>query len=756
MTEEALELLKAEFYALVAPGIPNEWDVEEALEPLLGRDREEIDAVFAQVPAVWGVSHSLCFSFLALAAPVLKSLEEDERSLWVHALLDRYEAEGLQTARTFLQQTEQQFVQPLRGEGSLRLAAVRSLLQPYVNGLLNREIPLHGADSPGTDGQSLFLPREIDLFADHRENFLLYKLMASFHCASLLIGTFDPPAHLPPRKKAAHPLERFFATFDHAETARDLYHFFETARILSWLRRELPGLMREFAPLLPLLALPPDHDDTDSQKQKTPGLIDRLQGLLLRGEKMSPDKAIDVLAEQLLGQVREESADNSASIRAVQELMPLLSEEPASYPLVFQGHLRLHEMQNVQMKDLTNKELRLMSSMFAGLKQGATRKQGEEGKGSKASALQGQSALVTACRELIKQQQAELPENLRIDHPELKNVSDEEGHMAKNAATPSGTGPASTAGRAGQGSAVFSPCVPEEGAESNAPFVYDEWDYRRKGFRKKWCVLTEKPLAPVKNALVAETLTRYKGQIRRLQRQFEQMRSGERFVRRQREGSDIDLDAVLESLADLRAGYAPSERLFIRLVRDYRDIATFFLVDMSNSTAGWIGKAIKESLVLLCEAMEKLKDRYAVYGFSGMRRLRCEVYPVKKMTEPYSAKVQNRIAAIGPKEYTRMAPAIRHLSSLAAGVEARIRLLIVLTDGKPEDYDDYKGNYAIEDTRHALLEAQMQGIHTFGITIDREAHDYMEHMFGAHNFLFIDEVNKLPSRMPVIYRNLTS
>ena len=111
---------------------------------------------------------------------------------------------------------------------------------------------------------------------------------------------------------------------------------------------------------------------------------------------------------------------------------------------------------------------------------------------------------------------------------------------------------------------------------------------------------------------------------------------------------------------------------------------------------------------------------------------------------------------MGPREYTRMAPAIRHMIRLFRGVEAKIRLLVLLTDGKPEDYDGYKGEYAIEDTRHALLEARAAGIHPFCITIDRQGRDYMAHMCGENRFICIDGIKRLPDRMPQIYRSLTT
>ncbi|MEN8200560.1 MAG: VWA domain-containing protein, partial [Thermodesulfobacteriota bacterium] len=118
--------------------------------------------------------------------------------------------------------------------------------------------------------------------------------------------------------------------------------------------------------------------------------------------------------------------------------------------------------------------------------------------------------------------------------------------------------------------------------------------------------------------------------------------------------------------------------------------------------------------------------------------------------------VKERISSIVPSEYTRMGPPIRHATQLLQEMDARARLIVILSDGKPEDYDDYKGEYAIEDTRHALLEAKAADIHPFCITIDHQARDYMKHMYGPANYIFINDVRKLPSRIPEIYRTLTS
>lgn len=750
-----LESLKARFYQLVAPSLPNEWDVEEALGPLADDETAHLDEILSQVPAIWPVSHSLCFAYLSAAGPALCCLAVEELSLWVHTLLDRYETGGLRGAQLFMADVEQHFARQLRGQGGLRLMDIRPRLQPYVNGLAGRELPLVVADDIGTDSESIFLPGEIGLFPAHEQNFLLYKLIVSFQWACLATSVFNPPAGVTTGKKNAHPLDRFFSEFSSPANARSLYHIFETARVLTFLKKELPGLMREAGSLLPQLTLSGDDATTLN-------LLDVLQRALLRNQWPGDDaESLVVQASALLHRCQTGAADNSASLEAVRELMPILPADASlssTKPLLFQGVLRLQEMRNLGMKKQADKELRLMKSMTMQLPPVAPEPSANIQNPGSTPGQQGQDTALIIDADSAWEQLPPFLHSLaqRIDNSASKPPDPQSTHNSSSQSSKAEQSASAAEGKAGQAVARSSRAPGHEGGAMNAPVVYDEWDYRRKGFRKNWCVVTEKELPPVQNTFIDQTLKQYRGQIRRLRHQFELLQTSERFVRRQRDGNDIDFDALVESLSDTCAGRPPSDRLFVRLARDQRDIAVSFLVDMSNSTAGWVGQSIKEALVLICEAMEVLNDRYAIYGFSGMRRLRCEVFPVKRLEERYSKDVRQRISAIGPREYTRMAPAIRHLTSLFSSVEAKVRLLIVLSDGKPEDYDDYKGDYAIEDTRHALLEAKAKGIHPFCITIDRQAHEYMAHMYGEVNYIFIDKVQQLPSRMSEIYRTLTS
>ena len=302
------------------------------------------------------------------------------------------------------------------------------------------------------------------------------------------------------------------------------------------------------------------------------------------------------------------------------------------------------------------------------------------------------------------------------------------------------------------------PTDSDNGADANLQesFKYHEWDYVRQRFRDGFCTLRELTVTPGNESFVDETLDKHRGLIKSIKKTFEAVLGESRLQRRQSDGDDLDLDAVIEARADAAHGREMSEYLYTRYRDQDRNIAVMFMVDMSGSTLGWVNDAEREALVLLCEALEMLGDRYAIFGFSGRTNKRCEVYRIKDFEQAYDLQVRQRISGIRPKAYTRMGAAIRHLGHLLHLTRARTKLLITLSDGRPEDYGGYKGKYGIEDTRHALLEMKQSGIHAFCITIDNEAQEYLPHMYGAANYAVIDEVHKLPQKVADIYRRLTT
>ena len=773
--------LKNRFTQAVLPDILNDWEIEETTEPLHGLPDTALKEIFRQITVIWPVSHALCNNFLQAVARGLTCLHHSQLGDWVKAILAAYESGGLHEARQLLEQVEETFLCPIRGETGISFTEITTRLQPYATGLAGHPLELSSGPEIYTDTATIYLPPRIALLPKRVDNFLLYKLIISFQWAFTAIGTFslqlrkDSPAVIAAAKRYRTvlpseftSLSDFFNLFPEPAVAANLFHFGETSRATSFLQERLPGLMRESTPLFQALArtIPPDTRDSSADLQRT---------ILLQAAQDTykwPSGATPI--EELFNALFQDDATSQDSACFAAEAYDRFHDHTGKScpPIIFQGVLRPAEVLAVQRKRRTAAKEQFIAALAAiinapPLQDAPLDKEKDEAQSSGFLELEGQSTVVIPPAgagkdqgETEKSQEKTLEfitiDDSRIDLPDklkklAREIVDDLGHIPSQYIS-------SARQSAGKGLAQGNAPPPQEGEALTATnlFIYDEWDYRRTGFRKNWCSLAVKKINPVTGAFVGNTLEKYHGHLIRLKRQFEMMRNQERFVRRQKDGDEIDLDALIEALADIKAGLSPAEGLFIRLARDRRNISTLFLVDMSSSTEGWVSTAIKEALILMCEALEVLGDTYGIYGFSGMRRTRAELFQIKDLGEPYNDEVKGRIAAIAPQEYTRMGPPIRHLTRLLAKSEARIRLLITLSDGKPEDYDDYKGDYAIEDTRHALIEAKAQGVHPFCITIDKQAHAYLPHMYGEVNYICIDEVKKLPNRIPEIYRGLTS
>ena len=226
-------------------------------------------------------------------------------------------------------------------------------------------------------------------------------------------------------------------------------------------------------------------------------------------------------------------------------------------------------------------------------------------------------------------------------------------------------------------------------------------------------------------------------------------------LRRQFDGDDIDLDAAVEYMLDRRLGISPSEMNYIREVKRDRDIVVAFLVDMSGSTRGSTIKCEKQALVVMSEALKELGDSFAIYGFSGDTREAVDFYVIKDFDEAYNQTAQRRISAITDKHENRDGTAIRHTTEKLRRRDERTKMLVLLSDGKPED-KKYQGEYGIEDTKKAIKEAQRCGIKLFCVTVDRQAADYLPRMYSNSRWVVIDDVMKLPQKITGIYKQLTT
>jgi nitric oxide reductase NorD protein len=777
--------LKARFFALVPSHPPNGWEIEEHLENIAELRTELQELVLSQVPAIWSVSHSLCYSYLSSARSALGCLPTERMIQWVGDILDIYEKDGLRAAQHFMADVESNFLCRIRGEAGLDFSAAANRLTLYARSILERKITLAAGPHIYTDTEFIYLPEKLTLCAFDQDNFLLYKLIVTAQLGFLLQGTyeFDLPANhaliqavtdnYGIRPVSEHiQLEQFFSLFPNPLLAEDIFTAAEGQRVSHYIAAAFPGLWRDTAKIRADLAASRIlHHEFPKQSR----VLEMLAQHIITG-KLAPglSSALQPLYARVLAEFSrpaETAADTAATTAAIYALLcPVKATYIKVPPLYYIGRLNPAAARKGMLRRRAVAKEEFVK-IFAAVMLQAGRKttpaaENESPSQGKQPALSGQEGLGMLLFPAKKpdnrasaQKNMETNRFLTLEGP-LAQLPEPLRTLAEEIIADLGYIPndyiAAAQGMAGRAAPSLLAAGSPAGEGLVAPLTYDEWDFRRNGFRKDWCILREKKLQPIKGTFVDATLDKYQGLLRQLKKQFEMLRSRERFIKRQRDGDDIDLDAMIESIADTRAGKPGSERLFIRLQRDERDIAVLFLVDMSSSTEGWINQALKEALILMGEALHVLGDRFAVYGFSGMRRLRSDFYRVKDFDEPYNEEIKSRIAAIGPQEYTRMGPPLRHAVELLRNVEAKVRLLVTLSDGKPEDYDDYKGEYAIEDTRHALIEAKAAGIHPFCITIDKQAHDYIGHMYGEVNYIFVDEVRKLPLRLPEIYRILTT
>ncbi len=315
--------------------------------------------------------------------------------------------------------------------------------------------------------------------------------------------------------------------------------------------------------------------------------------------------------------------------------------------------------------------------------------------------------------------------------------------------------------------------TPEQGLEAGeVAFNYDEWDRELVDHRVGWCRVVEKKVKRGNRNFVDDTRERYRGLVSSIRHQFQLMKPDNLTrVANEIDGEDYDLNAVVDYFIDRRADGHQSERIYTKRLRRRRDVTVSFLLDQSSSTARTIGRhplqpythpgrriieIEKEGLVLMSEALEAVGDVYSINGFTSEGRRNVKFYVLKDFNEHYSDEVMRRIGGITYQNNTRLGAAIRHATAKLEKQEARTRLLIVLSDGRPYDHDYGDARYAREDTREALRQAKTAGITPFCITIDRESESELRDLYGEVGYTIIDDVLTLPERLPGIYRRLTT
>jgi len=301
----------------------------------------------------------------------------------------------------------------------------------------------------------------------------------------------------------------------------------------------------------------------------------------------------------------------------------------------------------------------------------------------------------------------------------------------------------------------------DAGPDKGVP--YPEWDYRENRYKRNWSWVQEKPLQESNLAEATRLEKQHAAALKRLKKAIQAQKPTRLAPQlRQFDGDDIDLNAVVTFVTERAAGHSPEAWIYRRREVRQRDVAVTLLADMSTSImqhlpegGGRLVDRVRAGVLLFAESMEQVGDAYSIAGFCSKYRDNVSYYMIKDFEDPYTEDVKSVIGGISGRLATRMGAAIRHATARFSGVQATRRLLLILSDGRPEDYDDGGDRrYLHEDTRMAVKEAVNQGVHAFCITVDTMANQYLPQIFGPGHYLVLDHINSLPNKLPEIYLRL--
>lgn len=690
----------------------------------------------------------------------------------------------------------------------LELKTVKHVLSIYLRALLGRRVEIAEAETVYTDGRKIYLPHRIKDFQDPEDNFRLYKVSATHQEAHLEYGSYEfdiAKMDETVRKIASYygekrapddesDIDRFFHLFPEPELTHDLFNLLEDFRIEGILQREYPALGTDITAM----------NRHMTRKRRSPGkmtnpkqrTVEMIAQSLMAGKEFSDahDPAIPILRRTLDGSLvlRKPEADVHTAARLAADVYRMIDEafrepyraiKPTSKPLdqdmVSQNigsfgktsqqiQNRLQGRQSAQQRssgsqveaennpesDTTPTRTRPNTENVSerhhrtGAEQQSFRGSPSGGK-PEAGSEESQDDEAGSTDHSMKYDSPEKIERLLRAVYQEKGITPREIERRVEALHPNDV---FLFMRSLEASLDHKTELQSERGTS----LYNEWGEDLNDYRANWARIREQTHAGSSLTFYRETAERYAGLLKKIRREFQMLKpEGFAKLKRQYDGDDIDLDAVVEFLVDQKAGISPSEKNYTLIQKRKRDIAVAFLIDMSRSTKGTTIEREKESLIIMSEALHEVGDAFAIYGFSGDNRDNVDFYRIKDFDDSYDDKTKKRISAIEDRFENRDGTAIRHTISKLRRRPERTKLIILLSDGKPVD-KEYSGTYAIEDTRMALKEAQHFGIKTFCITVDRTAAEYLPRMYSHSSWTVIDDVIKLPEKITRIYRMLTA
>ncbi|MDQ6787043.1 MAG: VWA domain-containing protein [Acidobacteriota bacterium] len=710
-------------------------------------------------------------SSVALRRVSLAQFEE-----WIETGLEKTKNESAKARRSyFALETRNSNALLQESREGLPLEAVQTVLRIYIEGLTGKEVevaPLVAMpqESRIGDGRTIYLPSSVSEFTDDEMDFRLYKVLAAHAAGQIEFGTFEKDTDelkaaftelSAVYEATAEQLDAFSLAgyIEDVKTGERALSEEETAKELKKSRKKLPK-NSDYKTVLQVFPEPNlakkifstmENARIDARLRQTyRGLrkdLDLMQNLLREKRPFIFDLPVSQVPFELLFQITLCGGATDDSRKFYGQVVSEIETVVESY---------------LSQKSATVADALMATSRVYTLFQTITSEQSQQSESEEIEkkgeyATEDKSASESVLESEVKREEKPKKNQDARDLFNAWNSLDDEGEPEDL-----------------QGAEAWAHNeMPEQSLEAgDLAFSYDEWDKDLSDFRTGWCRVIEKKVRQGDRNFVELTRSRYRGVISSVRHQFQLMKP-ENLTRINREldGEDYDLNALVDYVVDRRADGQQSERIYTKRLRKQRDVAVSLLLDQSSSTARTItrnplqpythpGRRIieieKEGLVLMSEALEAVGDVYSINGFTSEGRRNVKFYVVKDFSEKYSDEIEKRIGGITFQNNTRLGAAIRHAAAKLLRQDARTKLLIILTDGRPYDHDYGDARYAREDVREALTEAKTQGITPFCITVDKDSEFELKDLYGDVGYTIIDDVLSLPERMPNIYRRLTS
>ena len=739
----------------------------------------------------------------------------------------------------------------------VELNGIQPILQMYGRALTGEEIDIVSTqiatqaagwvplEQASTDGQTINLPAEVARFDDKDMNFAWYKVVSTHQVGHLEFQSFNfsfdrDGEHFPTwrtqtdgqeqteERSYAADFQRYFDLFSDRQLASDIFGIIEASRIDYRILQAYPGLRDMYDPIRENALVDRTDPEELPLQQALLEILVRMTLLESPGTIKVPNvarEAVDRMAAVLthLRQPEarvEDSAEAALRVYRIVSDIPNQVEPETDWQNVDVGQLGQDGSEADTMKTTPDEADTADESGSSAQLVPNTGEDTEESPYESPEQVDYRGdfkpELVQVIANLRETSESDEEAGVPIDPEALRRLAEEsaeldlenvvDGDIDESAGMFVSQLMSDILNQGDQNGEPESGRKPaqrkpeQEGPLEEEPgtVLYDEWDFKANDYKPRWTRVREVPVNEGSTEFYDRTQEHHSMLISRIRRQFEMMVPElYRKVKKLPDGEDFDLDAVVESVIERRAGAPPNEKVYWRRNKVQRDVAVIFLLDMSASTAEAIDEKARsddewkdipddpreylfwlrarreaakrnykriidierESTVLLIRALETTGDLYGIHGFSGYGRENVEFYTIKDIDENFTDAVPQRIDGIAPLHATRMGPAIRHAISKLKIQPAKTKILFLISDGRPQDRgysrEGVDKEYAVQDTHKALLEAKSLGITPFCLTVDRAGHDYMKEMCGDMAYEVLEDVTALPERLPQLYRALT-